>query len=176
MTTQDNKDISRRFLEELWNQKNETIIDELIADTYINHTPPPQQGEVTLKGLFQELQQGFSGISATIEDQIAEDDKVMTLVTWKCTRKSANAASQITVVGVGVDRIQGGKIVENWNTLDILYRLLNLLDRAVPQPPPPPAPVPLRAFAVAAAPPPACVVDSDCLPGYACQFGACNRV
>jgi predicted ester cyclase len=162
----------------LWNKKNETVIGELLADNYVDRTPPPQRGDVTLNQLFQALQQGFSDISATIEDQIAEDDMVMTRVTWNCTRKSANAApaSQVTVVGVGVDRIDDGKIVENWNTLDILYRLLNLLDMAVPQPPLLAAAAPPDAFALAAAPQPQCVNDSQCLPGYACQFGACNRV
>ncbi|SRR6266487_5063642 len=161
MATDDNKDLSRRFLEELWNQKNKSIIDELLADTYVDHTPPPQQGTEALKGLFDALQQGFSDIRASIEDQIAEEDKVMTRVTWECTLKSdhPSPASQVTVMGVGIDRIDGGKIVENWNTLDVLYRLVNLLDSGIPKPPPP-----------------RCVHNNDCGPGFICQFGGCNRV
>src|SRR5690242_2317673 len=117
MATQDNKDLSRRFLEELWNQKNESIIDELLADIYVDHTPPTLQGKEPLQELFEVLQQGLSDIHVTIDDQIAEDDKVMTRVIWAFTLKSddPSPASQVNAMGVGVDRIDDGKIVESWN-------------------------------------------------------------
>jgi len=173
MTTQDNKDLSRRFLEELWNQKNESIIDELLADTYVDHTPPLRSqslGQLSpeqLKQLFEALQQDFSDIHVSIEDQIAEDDKVVTQVTWVCTLKSDDptTAQQVTVMGVGIDRFDSGKIVENWNTLDVLYRLLILLGIDVPETPRGPVP-----------PPPPCDDNNPCPFGFACLFGVCNRV
>lgn len=169
MTTQANKDLSRRFLEELWNQKNVSIVGELLANTYVDHTPGTfdegPQGPEALRQLFEALHRDFSDIRASIEDQIAEEDKVMTRVTWVCTLTSddPSAVSQVTVMGVGIDRIDQGKIVESWNALDVPYRLLNLLEGPdapnVPHPPPVP-----------------CDRDNPCRPGFMCRFGTCHRV
>jgi predicted SnoaL-like aldol condensation-catalyzing enzyme len=171
MSTKHNKDISRRFLEELWNKKNVSIINELIADTYIDHTPPPNsmdeklQGPAAFNQLFTALQDAFSDIRVSIGDQIAQHDRVATPVTWVYTLKSNDSSivSQVvTIMGIGIDRIHSGKIVENWNTLDVTYRLINLL--GIPDPLSPPAPPPPQSCA------------KGCDPGYVCQSdGYCHR-
>src|SRR5206468_1589886 len=98
----------------------------------------------------------------SIKDQIAEEDKVVTQVTWVYTLKSDDPSTdqRVTVDGVGIDRFDSGKIVENWNTLDVLFRLLKKLGIEVLQTPPP------------RQPPPPC----PCPPGSICQFGVCNRL
>src|SRR6266568_3562608 len=93
MTTEENKGISRSFLERLWNDKNATIIDELIADNYHDHTTPPSafngelHGPEALKQFFAAIPKNID-IQVTIEDQIAEGDKVATCVLWEYTVKS----------------------------------------------------------------------------------------
>jgi len=126
----------------LWNEKNKHIIDELITDDYIDHTTPPYvsneelQGPETFKRVFTAIQDVFFDIHVSIKDQIVEDDKVVTHAIWECTLKSDDdppvAAQVVTVRGIGIDRIDGGKIVENWNTLDVLYRLISQLELADP--------------------------------------------
>jgi hypothetical protein len=142
MVKEDNKDISRRFLEVLWNEKNDSIIDELIADAYIDHTTPCSpdfrelEGPEVFKEVFDALQGDFFDIRVSIEDQIAEDDKVVNLVAWQYTLRSDNdpaiASQVVTITGIGIDRIDGSKIVESWNTFDVTYRLLNALEMACP--------------------------------------------
>jgi hypothetical protein len=94
MSTEDNKKLSRRFLEELWNQKNLSVIDELLADDYIDHTPSLDpsgkgpQGREAIKQLFEQLSRFTDGVQVSIEDQIAEEDEVTTRVTWEFTFKS----------------------------------------------------------------------------------------
>ncbi len=171
MATEDNKELSRRFLEELWNQKNMSIIDELLADTCVVHTPPLRPtGSLrpeALKQLFEALQNYFSDIHISVKDQIAEEDKVVTQMTWDCTLKSDDPSTDSTVNadGVGIDRIDSGKIVENWNTLDVLYMILKLRKGPPPQlqkGPPPPWP-----------PPALCSNSNQCPPGYQCLYGEC---
>ena len=172
MRLQDHKNLSSCFLEELWNQKNVSIIDELLADNYVDHTPPRRPGGAELgpeglRRLFQRLQRIFVDIHVAIEDQIAQEDRVVTRLTWQITLRDDDPAKtpQVTVMGISIDRIHCGKIVENWNMLDVLYRLLNLLETPVtegniPHP--------------SAAPP--CDGRGHCPPHCLCRFGRCGRV
>jgi predicted SnoaL-like aldol condensation-catalyzing enzyme len=165
MGTEDNKDLSQRFLEELWNQKNLSILDKLLADAYVDHTPPLEplgpQGPEALKRLFEALRQVSSDIRVSIEDQIAEEDKVTNRLTWECTFESGDppTASQVIVMGVGIDRIDDDKIAESWNTLDVPYRLLNVLKPIAQMPQPR-----------------HCDRRNPCPPGYICRNGICLRV
>ncbi len=160
---EDNKNLSRRFLEELWNQKNLSVIDELLADTYVDHTPPLNpdegpQGPETLKQLLEALHQVPSDTRVSIEDQIAEGDEVTNRLTWECTFESGDppTPSQVIVMGVGIDRIDGDKIAESWNTLDVPYRLLNVLTSVAQAPH-------LRH----------CDRNNPCPPGFICRSGIC---
>ena len=142
MSTEDNKHISRRFLEELWNEQNRYIIDELIADNYVDHTTTPYiddgelQGPETFKKVAAAIQKAFFLIHVTIRDQIAEDDQVATHAIWECTLRREDdptaAGRVITLRNIGIDRIDHGLIVENWNTLEVLYRLISLFNLADP--------------------------------------------
>jgi SnoaL-like polyketide cyclase len=177
---EDNKDISRSFLEDVWNREdgavNEAIIDKLIAPTYVDHTPPCSlsseelQGPEKFKQVVKTIRDNFFAIRVSIESQIAEDDRVVNLVTWQCTLKSDDdpptAAQVVTVMGVGIDRIdEDGQIVEGWNFFDIPYRLINRLGLPCPLVPPGPAPTP-----------PPCKPGGKCDPGYMCQFNQCRPI
>src|SRR5262249_4513546 len=118
------------------------------------------QGPEVLKDLFEALQGDFSDIHVSIGDQIAEDDRVVTPVTWQCTFESNDPSTPtqvITIVGVGIDRIESGKIAESWNMYDVIYRLLNKLELSDPLPS---GPVPGK--------------PCPCDPGYICQSGSCE--
>jgi hypothetical protein len=165
-----NKATVRRFFDDLWNKKNISIIDELIPNTYVDHTPPPHaedidlQGPEVLKQVFAGLQDEFADIHVSIGDQIEEEDKVVTPVTWQfqftAGSNDAPIPSQvITIMGVSIDRIDSGKIAESWNTFDVPFRLINQLGMLDPVPKRPlPGPVPC-----------------PCPSGYVCQTGFCMR-
>jgi predicted SnoaL-like aldol condensation-catalyzing enzyme len=167
-----NKHISSRFLTELWNEKNPAVIDELLADEYVDHTKPPyvtgiEIGKKALPIVFPAIQRDFFKISLSIEDQVAEGNKVATQVVWTCTFKSDDdppvAAGDVSIRGISIDHIRDGKIVENWNGLDVLYRLINLLRLADPQ-------VDLDV----PAPPVHCDDTQQCgRPDFTCVFGRC---
>jgi predicted ester cyclase len=135
MPEADNMALSSRLLDELWNRRNLSIIDELIADQYIDRTPGVNlddaaglQGPEALKQLAQSYFDSFSDIHVTIENQACQGSQVATRMTWNVTLKLDDSPldQQVTVMGVGMDHIVDGKIVENWNSLDALHRLRNI--------------------------------------------------
>ena len=172
MNTEDDNHISRHLLEKLWNEKDKYIIDELIADSYSDHTTPPYPDDEALQGpeLFKQvavaLQEIFFSIHVTIKEQIAEGDKVVTHAIWECTLKTDDkppvAGQVVTTRGIGIDRIDDGLIVENWNTLDVLFGLISQFNLADPFVDPNiPAPTP-----------PDC---KGCVPPFRCLNDKCVR-
>lgn len=168
------KRVSRHFLNKLWNEKDKYVIDELIADNFVDHTPPPSSGDISTPGpdfykqVYTAIQNELFNIHVSIKDQIAEGDKVVTHIAWEFTLKSNDkppvAGKVITATGVGIDRIEGGKIVENWNTLDVLFRLINAL--GLPDP-----------FSDPNTPTPPISCSAGCGPGYYCdRTNLCQRV
>ena len=133
-----NKALSSRLLDELWNQKNLAIVDELVAENYVEHTlffpggisgtqASELQGSDALKALASSCFTLFSTLQIVIMDQIAEGDKVSTRFTWDGTAHPVlhpeEPPDQAKVMGVSIDRIVDGKIVETCNLFDALYRL-----------------------------------------------------
>ena len=118
MSTKQNKAIARRAIEELWNGRNVAVIDELFAEDY--HDSWVTKG---LNAWREEMVAMFAGtppdLRITIEDQIAEGDKVVTRWTQSCTHTvpllgAAPTGKHISFTGISIYRLEGGKIVEGW--------------------------------------------------------------
>ena len=85
----DAKDISRRFYEEIINQKNVDAIDRFCAADFVDHNPPPG-GKGSLdatKQQFLELVAAFPDLKMIVQDQIAEGDRVVNRVLVRGTHK-----------------------------------------------------------------------------------------
>ena len=90
MSTEQNKALLRRLYEELFNRGNLNVVDELIAPDAVEHEEAPG-----LEGTAQELAKqfvtmlrtGFPDLRATVEDMIAEGDKVVAHITLKGTHQ-----------------------------------------------------------------------------------------
>ena len=127
MSPESNKAIARRFLEEVFGQGKLAVADEILAPDHVDHGPgalpgmPP--GPEASKMLVTGYRNAFPDIHFTIDDQIAEGDKVVTRWTGHGTHKGELAGipatgKSATVTGMGVDRIVNGKIVESWGIFD----------------------------------------------------------
>jgi steroid delta-isomerase-like uncharacterized protein len=126
MSAQENKAIIRRLVEAFNNQELD-ILDELFTEDYIDHEPFPDQvpGPVGVKhanGLFY---QAFPDIIETIDDMIAEDDRVV--VRWTCSGTHEGlftiippTGKHVQVTGIEIYRLVDGKIAENWHNTDAL--------------------------------------------------------
>ena len=133
MTTEQNKAVVRRFFEasEASDQAalNEVLAPDLVA--YSDHAPGPQNREVHVQGI-RMFNAAFNDVHFTIEDQIAEGDKVATRATWRAVHSKGDfqglppTGKQLAASGTTIERIKDGKIVERWVNADLLGMLQQL--------------------------------------------------
>src|SRR5438552_16527284 len=88
MTPEENKAIVRRYVEEFQNKGDEAVLDELVAEDYIDHDPLP--GHLPGRaGMKRDVMKGaFPDSHIEIEELLAEDDKVVCRVRWSGTQAS----------------------------------------------------------------------------------------
>jgi len=123
MSLEENKAIVRNWYE-AFNKRNLALAYELIAPNYINHTLQ-LRGREDVKKSITMLIKGFPDLHTTIEDIIAEGDKVWTLFTDTGThtgeyRGLAPTGKKITFTGIRIWRIVDGKVVERTSVYDFL--------------------------------------------------------
>ncbi len=127
MSLEKNKAIARRYQEEVWGKGDLALIDELVAADFVDHSLPAGMdprftgAKRAVKGALDAFPDG----QWTVEDLIAEGDKVV--IRWKMQathehefRGIAPAGKPVTVTGITILRIAGGKIVERWVNWDSL--------------------------------------------------------
>lgn len=137
MKLEEMKAFVRRLYEELWGGGDLSVIDECIARDYVNHqrvidphlSPAASAVEICGVEMFRTLvrawRAGFPNVRTTVEDQIAEGDKVVTrwishgtqTGAWNQIRASGRA---VIVEGISIDRIADGRVVETWTNWDLL--------------------------------------------------------
>lgn len=129
----ENKAIARRVIEECFNQGNLALADELYTANYVNHNAPPgfPQGPEGFKQEAGMYRNAFPDIQITIEEQIAEGDRVVSRWTARGTHQGELMGipptnKKATVTGIVIDRIAGGKIVEHWENFDQLGMMQQL--------------------------------------------------
>ena len=129
---EENKAMMRRILE-VFNTGNVNLADELIATDVIDHQAPPgiEQGLAGFKQLVTMFRAAFSDIHFTIEDMIAEGDKVVARGTMSGTHKGefmgmAPTHKPFTIQVIDIVRFAGGKAVEHWGNQDDLGMLQQL--------------------------------------------------
>jgi steroid delta-isomerase-like uncharacterized protein len=132
MSTEENKALVRRWVE-LWNSQNVAAIDEWVAPNYVRHDPntPEVRGAEAEKQLATMFLTAFPDLHFTIEDLIAEGDKVTGRYTARGTHKGelmgippTNNAISLTVLEIY--RIADRKIAEQWVILDALGMMQQL--------------------------------------------------
>ena len=128
-----NKAVIRRFVEEVQNNKNLEAFDELHDPDFVNLSAPPggpddrEGAKLYLKGLAE----AFPDAQYTIDDMIAEGDRVVTKKTFTATNTGEFAGipatgKRVTLQFVDIMRVRDGKIVEHWLCLDQLSWLQQL--------------------------------------------------
>jgi len=125
MSLEKNKALARRYQEEVWGQGKLALIDELLAPDFIDNSLPEGMSPsfAGAKRAVQGALDAFPDGQWTVEDLIAEGDKVT--IRWKMQathehafRGIAPGGKPVTVTGITILRIAGGKIVERWVNWD----------------------------------------------------------
>ena len=127
-----NKDLARHSWE-LVSQRNPDLLEEVYAADIVWHEPDQDvQGLEEAKQFYSTYLSAFPDLSATVEDVIAEGDKVVTRVTFRGTHQGESeefgppTGRQVEGQGLSLHRIEGGKIVEEWNSFDNLSLMQQL--------------------------------------------------
>jgi predicted ester cyclase len=133
MSTEENKALIRRFYEEVFNQRNLAALDDFYAPDHIDHTLPPglPVGPEGTKQAIAIMRAGFPDLRVSIEDMIAEGDKVVVRFTTRGTQRGMLGAispsgKQVAVPTIEIIRMAEGKIAEDWGLDDRLGMLQQL--------------------------------------------------
>ncbi len=132
--SQQNTMLVRRAVEEVWNRGNYAIVEELVASDIIVHSSTPGDeihGPAGIKQFYATLHAAFPNIHFTIEDQIAEGDRVVTRWSARATHTGEYqgilpTGKQFRLTGIDIDRFANGKVVECWPIADELGLLQQL--------------------------------------------------
>jgi steroid delta-isomerase-like uncharacterized protein len=131
-----NKTLVKRWFEEVWNKGRAEAIEEMFATEGIAHglsddEANPVQGPENFRVFHSTFREAFPNMIITVEDMIAEGDKVVARcsVRGKHTGNSLGIAatqSPVDFTGIAIVRMEDGKIVEAWNNFDFMkmYRQL----------------------------------------------------
>jgi predicted ester cyclase len=122
-----NKEVIRRFVEEVQNNKDEAAYDELVDPEFVNLSSPPgvpsdrEGGKMYLWGFFN----AFPDCRWPIDDMIAEGDQVVTKKTFTGTHTGdlgeiPATGKRVTLQFVDIQRVRDGRIVEHWLSMDQL--------------------------------------------------------
>ena len=132
-STEVNKASMRRFYEEAFNKKNRAAIDEFIDPTQVDHAAPPGTpgGLEGAKHTVAMYLTAFPDLYFTVEDLIAEGDKVVARLTTRGTQQGVfmgipPTGKHVTVTAIDINRLAGGKSVEHWLNMDTLGLLQQL--------------------------------------------------
>jgi steroid delta-isomerase-like uncharacterized protein len=133
MSIEENKAIVRRMTEEFYNQDNVDLADHFFADTYLHHDPasPQVRDRDDLKQVLRSFLAGCPDLHITIDELLAEGDTVTKRWTYHATHTGdlsglAPTGKRITMSGLELFRLDGGKIVECWLGYDNLSLMQQL--------------------------------------------------
>ncbi len=124
--SEENKAIARRVYEIVSTgdfERAREIVDQDAPDNELLPNDPPAKLIDTFKETFAEAREGFPDLSITVEDVMAEGDRVAARVTMRGTHQGAfqgiaPTGKRVEVRAIDMFRISGGKIVEHWGHAD----------------------------------------------------------
>jgi steroid delta-isomerase-like uncharacterized protein len=125
-----NKATARDELE-VWSTGELDRLERLVAPYVVHHDPYDARASVGLEGLKRRIarnREAFPDLEVSVDDQIAEGDRVATR--WNATMTHRGrlpgapaTAHRTSLTGITIERFEDGKVVESWRSMDML-RLL----------------------------------------------------
>lgn len=130
--SEQNKMIARRVFEEVQSRGDLVLVDELYAGDFVGHSPIGEaNGPEGAKQIVSMLRKAFPDLKVTVEDQVAEGDRVAARWTASGTHKGEfqgipPTGRQMAITGITIFRIADGKILEAWGNPDTLGMMQQL--------------------------------------------------
>ena len=132
MTIDANKALVRRFIDEVFVQGRPEAVDELVADGFVSHTwRSTDDGRGDLKRAIARLSTVLADVRFTVEDVIAEDDRVAVRVTAEATQVGAfmglpPSGKGYSIGEIHIFRVRDGRLAEHWHQYDQLGMMRQL--------------------------------------------------
>lgn len=141
-TETENTELVHRLHSEVWSKGNLDLVDEIVADDYVEHNPTvphEARGPSDYKDSVERFRTGFPDLTLTEEDTIAEGDEVVSRITIRGTHAGEFMGVEPTGItveaqGIVVNRIEDGRLVESWPLPDMMgvMEQLGVVDTAPP--------------------------------------------
>jgi steroid delta-isomerase-like uncharacterized protein len=142
MYAEENKEKVRRLMEESLGGGKPELVDELLDADFVRYDPYIAAGELrgaqTVKENIVWFRNAFPDLSCTVEEQVAEDEKVVSRWTLRGTHRGdffgiAGTGNRVEFTGIQIDRFdESGRIVEERAEFDLLGALRQM--GAIPEP------------------------------------------
>ena len=131
MTIEENKALVRRFVDEIFVEGRIEAVGELVAPDFVGHTWGGAAGRDGLKAAMQRIATALSDVAFTIDDVIAEDDRVAVRLTARATQigefmRLPPSGKSYEIGEIHIFRIRDGKVVEHWHQFDQLGMMRQL--------------------------------------------------
>ena len=127
-----NKELVRRFVQEIFVDGNANAVDELVSEDFVPHTwPSTGDGRGDLKRAVERVSKGLSDAAFTIEDMIAEADRVAVRLTAGARQIGEfmgmpPSGKSYTIGEIHIFRIRDGKVSEHWHQFDSMGMMSQL--------------------------------------------------
>ena len=129
MTIEQNKAIAERFIQEVFVKQDEQAAEELTAPNFVPHSwPGVEPGVESLKQAQRRVSAGLEDARMTIEDVIAEGDRVVVRLTSHGRHAGEfmgmpASGKEYDISEIHIFRIADGKVAEHWRDADMLSLL-----------------------------------------------------
>src|SRR5215204_1969648 len=141
--SEENKANVRRVLEEGFGQGKTELVDEVLHSDFVCYDPNSESGEIrgadTIKGEIEYFRNAVPDLTYTVEDQLAEGDKVVSRYTVSGTHQGEffgvpGSGKRIEMSGIQIDRFdESGNLIEEWPEYDLLGAMKQM--GAIPESP-----------------------------------------
>ena len=140
MTTEEMKALNRRFYDEVFNEGNLDLLDELVADDFVEHEEFPglPPGKEAVRAFATMLRDAFPDARFTIDDEIVEGDKIVTRSHLEGTHRGEflgmpPTGLKINIQAIDIVRVRDGKAIDHWGVTDQMSMMQQL--GVIEQPP-----------------------------------------
>jgi steroid delta-isomerase-like uncharacterized protein len=138
--TEENKSVYQRYIQTVFNEGRLDQLNELLTPNYVYRDAPPgtPPGPEAIRQVVSMFRAAFPDLQITIEDQIAEGDKVCSRAITRGTHRGTifgipPTGKTVLMRGMTIVRIVEGRIAESWVSNDVMGLMNQLRGGASPK-------------------------------------------